>query len=154
MPKWDRLLAERRILVGMRARRSFDAIRELVELVAYDESIADPKDFLARLIQREKQLSSGIGKGVAVPHLHDDTITRQLLAIGTSGSGIEFGSPDGEPVRIVALLATPGKHHSQHMELLAALSRLLQQDSARQALVDAPDAAAVIEVFHGCGADA
>ena len=33
-----------------------------------------------------------------MPHLHDDTITRQLLAIGTSGSGIEFGSLDGEPV--------------------------------------------------------
>jgi mannitol/fructose-specific phosphotransferase system IIA component (Ntr-type) len=153
MGKWDRLLSESRILVGMKARRNFDAIRELVELLAGDGAIPDPKDFLARLIQREKGLSSGIGKGVAVPHLHDDSIPRQILAVGTSAAGIPFGSLDGEPVHIVALLATPNKHHEQHMELLASLSRLLQQDEARQALIQAVDVAAVLQVFGGMGAD-
>ena len=151
MVKWDRLLAASHIVVGMRARRSFDALRELVDVLAADHGVSDPKDFLARLIRREKQLSSGIGKGVAVPHLHDDSTARQLLAIGISPEGIPFGAPDGEPVQIVALLTTPQKHHQQHMELLAALSRLLQQEEARRALISAPDAAAVQAVFRGSG---
>jgi len=84
---------------------------------------------------------------VAVPHLHEEWIPCQLLAIGISTAGIAFNSIDGKPVHIMALLATPRKHQDQHMELLASLSRLLQQPAVRQALIEAPDAASVREVF-------
>ena len=106
MEKWDRLLCEKNILVEMKARRKFDAIRELAELLGDEDDVLDPKRFLADLIRREQQSSTGIGKGVAVPHAHEDSIRRQLLAIGISHDGIEFDSIDGEPVHIVALLAT------------------------------------------------
>jgi len=149
MEKWKRLLREGNILVGMRASRNFDAIRELAELLADDEEILDPKRLLADLIRREKQSSTGIGSGVAVPHAHEDSIQRQLLAVGISREGIEFNAIDGEPVHIVALLATPRKHQKQHMELLAALSRLLQQEQVRQNLIAAENAAEVIDIFLG-----
>lgn len=149
MEKWKRLLREGNILVGMQARRNFDAIRELAELLADDEEILDPKRFLADLIRREKQSSTGIGKGVAVPHAHEDSIQRQLLAVGISREGVEFNAIDGEPVHIIALLATPRKHQKQHMELLAGLSRLLQQEQVRQNLIAAKDAAEVIDIFMG-----
>lgn len=149
MEKWKRLLREENILVGMKASRNFDAIRELSGLLADDEEILDPKRFLADLIRREKQSSTGIGKGVAVPHAHEDSIQRQLLAIGISREGIEFNAIDGEPVHIVALLATPRKHQKQHMELLAALSRLLQQEQVRQNLIAAESPAEVIDIFLG-----
>ncbi|MBT4502661.1 MAG: PTS sugar transporter subunit IIA [Gemmatimonadetes bacterium] len=150
MEKWKRLLREENILVGMQASRNFDAIRELAGLLADDDDeILDPKRFLADLIRREKQSSTGIGKGVAVPHAHEDSIQHQLLAIGISREGIEFNAIDGEPVHIVALLATPRKHQKQHMELLAALSRLLQQEQVRQNLIAAENAAEVIDIFLG-----
>lgn len=147
MDKWDRVLREKNILVGLRARRNLDAIRELADVLANEPAIEDPKSFIADLIQREKLTTTGIGKGVAVPHTHGDTIDRPILAIGTSIQGIEFNSMDGEPVHIVALLATPKKHQKQHMELLAALSRLLQHEDVRRALVEAEDAAAVRAIF-------
>lgn len=149
MEKWDRILREKNILVGMKARRSIDAIRELSELLGEDDGVLDAKKFLADVIQREQQSSTGVGKGVAVPHAHEDSIARQLLAIGISPEGIDFRSIDGAPVHIVALLATPKKHQKQHMELLAALSRLLQQDEVRRSLVEARDAAEVMAIFTG-----
>jgi len=147
MVKWDRLLREKNILVDMQARRSLDAIRELVHLLEDEEAVLDPKRFLADLINREKQTPTGIGKGIAVPHVHEDSITRQLLAVGISREGIDFNAVDGEPVRIVALFATPRKHQKQHLELLAALSRLLQHEAVRESLTQAAEPVEVIDIF-------
>ena len=112
-----------------------------------DDAIGDHKQFLSDLIRREKESSTGIGKGIALPHAHADSIRRQILAVGISENGIDFSSVDGEPVRIVALLATPTRHQKQHMGLLAALSRLLQDKAVRQRLIEAADAAQVVGVF-------
>lgn len=147
MDKWERLLRKKNILVGMKARRNFDAIRELAMLLDEEDGVLDVKRLVAAVICREQQASTGIGKGVAVPHAYEDSITRQVLAIGISREGIDFKSIDGAPVHIVALLATPKKHQNQHMELLAALSRLLQHDEVRQNLIQAKDAAEVIDIF-------
>lgn len=147
MEKWDRILSESHILTDMQSRRKFDAIRELAGVLGKDDAIGDSKRFLANLIRREKQGSTGIGKGVAVPHVHEDSISRQVLAVGISRQGIEFNAIDGEPVHIIALLATPKRHHKQHMGLLAALSRMLQQGKVRSSLIEAPDAEKVLKIF-------
>ena len=147
MEKWERILDPSNVLVGLKAQRNFDAIRELASVLEDDGAVPDQKRFLADLIRREKQASTGIGKGVAVPHAHEDSIERQLLAIGISREGIDFASIDGEPVHIVALLATPRKHQKQHMELLAALSRRLQNEEVRQSLIQAADSAEVVDIF-------
>lgn len=147
MEKWDRILHASNVLMDLKAQRNFDAIRELASVLTDDGIVPDQKRFLADLIQREQQASTGIGKGVAVPHTHEDTIDRQLLAIGISQEGVDFASPDGAPVHIVALLATPRKHQKLHMELLAALSRLLQHEEVRERLINAADSAEVVEIF-------
>ena len=147
MIKWNRLLNPARVLVGIRSTRRFDAIRELAAVIGEDEAVGDPKRFLADLIRREKQGSTGIGHGVAIPHVHEDYIHRQILAIGVSSAGIDFAGLDDTPVRILALFASPKKHQKQHMELLAALSRHLQTAAVRDRLIAASEAADVVEVF-------
>lgn len=146
MEKWERILKPENVIVGMRSRRNLDAIRELAAV--FDEDVVpDGKRFIADVIQRERQASTGIGHGVAVPHAHDNIINRQLLAVGTSKEGIDFRSLDGEPVFIVALLATPQKHQKQHMDLLASLSRLLQHEDVRQSLIEAAEACEIVDIF-------
>ncbi len=147
MEKLKRLLDPSKVVLNLAAQRNFDAIRELATVVWQDEVVADRKNLLAALIRREQQASTGIGKGVAVPHAHEDGIQRQLLAIGISPAGIDFDAPDGQPVHIIALLVTPRKHQKQHMALLAALSQCLQQEKVRQGLLQAADAAEVVDIF-------
>ena len=74
MEKWERILDPSNVLVGLKAQRNFDAIRELASVLEDDGGVLDQKRFLADLIRREKQASTGIGKGVAVPHAHEDSI--------------------------------------------------------------------------------
>lgn len=147
MIKWQRILSENNIIVGLGAQRHLDAVRELAEVFKADEAIKDHKQFLSELLRREQQISTAIGKGVAVPHAHVECIQRQRLAIGISTKGIDFNAVDGQPVNIVALLATPVKHHPQHMELLGALSRLMQQNNIRQALIEATETTQVVEII-------
>ena len=147
MGKWARILKQEHVVVELTSTRKFDALRELTAVLEDEAAIDDLKQFLADLILREKQSSTGIGKGVAVPHAHEDSIRREVLAIGISKQGIDFDAIDGEPVHIMALLATPTKHQKKHMELLASLSRVLQDEATRTELVAAPDAAAIIEIF-------
>ena len=145
MVKWERILKPQHILIGLNSRRNFEAIRELAAV--FDADGVNIKSLVANIIKRERDSSTGIGKGVAVPHAHQDDIPHQLLAIGISHDGIDFSSIDDEPVKIIALLATPVKHQKQHMELLAALSRTLQRETLRSDLTSAVDSSEVIEVF-------
>ena len=147
MEKLKRILDPNKVVLNLAAQRNFDAIRELATVLLQDEVVPDQKLLLAALIRREQQASTGIGKGVAVPHAHEEEIQRQLLAIGISQAGIDFGAPDGQPVHIIALLVTPLKHQKQHMALLAALSQRLQQEEVRQRLLQAADAAEVVDIF-------
>ena len=146
MEKWERILKPENVIVRMQSRRNLDAIRELAAVLDED-AVPDSKRFIADVIQRERQASTGIGHGVAVPHAHDDSINRQMLAVGISEEGIDFRSLDGKPVFVVAMLATPKKHHKQHMDLLASLSRLLQHDDVRQSLTEAAEACEVVDIF-------
>ena len=149
MEKWERILDPSKVRVGLKAKRNFEAIRELATVLLQDEVVPDQKRLIAALIRREQQASTGIGKGVAVPHAHEDGIQRQLLAIGISQAGVDFSAPDGQLVHIIALLVTPLKHQKQHMALLAALSQRLQQEKVRQRLQQAADAAEIVDIFTG-----
>ena len=149
MEKWDRILKANHVVLELQADRKWDVIRELTAVLDAENAVVDLEQLLAAVIQRERESSTGIGSGVAIPHAHEDTIRRDFLAIGISRAGIEFDAIDGEPVHIVALLATPKKHQKRHMELLASLSRLLQDADVRARLLAASDVEAVIEVFKG-----
>ena len=149
MVKWDRLLNAERVVVGLRATRKFDAIREVAAVIEGDDAVGDYSRFLADVIKREKQGSTEIGYGVAIPHVHEEYIQRQILVLGISHEGIDFQGTDDTLVRIIAFFASPRKHQKQHMELLAALSRQLQAEATRERLISATDAAEVIEVFTG-----
>jgi fructose-specific phosphotransferase system IIA component len=147
MEKWDRILKANHVVLEFKADRKWDVIRELTAVLDAENAVVDLEQLLAAVIQRERESSTGIGSGVAIPHAHEDSIRREFLAIGISRAGIEFDAIDGEPVHIVALLATPKKHQKRHMELLASLSRLLQDPDVRARLLAANDVEAVIEVF-------
>ncbi len=145
--KWGRLLSAERIVVGLEATRNREAIRELAGVFEGDVAIEDYRALLTELMRREEHGWTCIGKGVAIPHVHEDTIRSPRMAIGTSRVGIEFGAQDGQPVQLIALLVTPKKHQTQHLELLAALSRLVQVDEVRLKLIQAADAAEILAIF-------
>jgi len=115
------------------------------------ESLAsvDSDQAMAVIMEREKLGSTGIGHGVAIPHGRLPELDAPLTALIRHHDGIDFDAIDGQPVHIIVLLLAPMHEDRSHLNLLAGLARSLQQESVRQAIMQATTAEEVSALFAG-----
>ena len=93
-------------------------------------------------------MSTAIGEGIAIPHGHVDKGPAIQGVMGICREGIDFDAPDGEPVRLILLIATPQDKRELHLKVLASLSRMMSNPKIRNRLIAAlspEDAMEVIE---------
>ena len=130
------------ISTRLRARTKRDAIAELVGLLEVAHGIESQGEILVRVMHREEGQTTGIGNGVAIPHGKARAVDRMVAACGVSADGVDFDSVDGEPVTLFVLLAAPESVGSLQVKVLANISRVLKEESVRQALreADSPEA--------------
>jgi mannitol/fructose-specific phosphotransferase system IIA component (Ntr-type) len=105
-------------------------IRELVESLraaGYFKG-ADPEDIIRAILKREQIASTGIGRGVAIPHAKHNSAERLVGTIALSKGGVPFESVDGEPVFIFVLLISPQDRPGDHLRALENISRSLRDD--------------------------
>jgi PTS system nitrogen regulatory IIA component len=96
---------------------------------------------LAReLREREALGPTALGGGVAVPHCRVRGLARLTVVIGRHAEGVEFGAPDGVPVRLFVAVAAPAASPAEHLRLLARLARLLRDRSRVTRLLEAEPA--------------
>jgi nitrogen PTS system EIIA component len=86
------------------------------------------------VIKRENEASTGIGKGVAVPHVKHESVTEPVAAVGCSAEGIDFASLDKQPVYSVFLLLSPADNPDKHLQAMETIFRNLQKDDFRRFL--------------------
>jgi PTS system fructose-specific IIA component/PTS system nitrogen regulatory IIA component len=102
-----------------------EAIEVLVRRLA--EAGAIPPDqqsaIAAAVLDREELGTTGIGRGVAVPHAKHSAVERVVAALAYSPTGLDFNSIDGEPVHLICLLISPLQGSTDHLLALQALSR-------------------------------
>lgn len=106
------------------------AIREMVESLRDAGSIAteDMESIVRAIIKREEVGSTGIGKGVAVPHAKHPRVKRILGMVARSTKGVEFNALDGQPVKLFFLLISPPDAAAAHIMALERIFTLLKND--------------------------
>lgn len=136
------LLNAQAITTRLRSRTKRDTIAELVDLLEAAHGLSSKGEILDRVLRREAMMSTGIGNGVAIPHGKARLVDRLVAACGVSPEGLDFESVDGEPATLFILLVAPETGGAMHVKVLANISRLLKEESVRQALreADTPDA--------------
>ena len=97
------LLNTKNILTEFKSENKNDVINELVDLLKGDERIVDLEEIRKCVFEREEKMSTGVGKGFAIPHGKTNSVTDILAAFGKSKTPIEYNSLDGEPVHLVFL---------------------------------------------------
>ena len=124
-------------------------IRELVQsLVDHGALPAEQFETVARsAINRENQGSTGFGKGVAVPHVKHEFITKLTATIGRSSAGIDFAALDRAPVYTVVLLISPASEPEAHLAAMEKIFRHLQRENFRRFLRQAQGAEAIVELI-------
>ncbi len=111
-------------------------VRELVQSLADHGAV--PQELVDTLvrstIQRENQGSTGFGKGVAVPHVKHEKVTKLIATIGRSSHGVDFAALDRSPVYMVFLLLSPKSDPDAHLAAMEKIFRHLQRDNFRRFL--------------------
>ena len=90
---------------------------------------ADVEDVIRAVLKRELLGSTGIGRGVAIPHTKHNSVERLIGTVALSNKGIAFDSLDGEPVHVFVLLISPQDRPGDHLRALENVSRSLRDDS-------------------------
>ena len=107
------------------------AIRELVAgLVASQDIMEGEQEGIIKAIMKREELgSTGIGRGVAVPHTKHPSVNRLIGTVGVSVAGVDFNSLDGEKVQLFFLLISPPDRPGDHLRALENISRQLRDDT-------------------------
>jgi PTS system fructose-specific IIC component len=110
-------------------------IKELIEILASHGIFEDSDAVFQAVMEREKIMTTGVGRSVAIPHCKKDECKEFAIALGLNTEGVDFHSIDQQPVRIVFLLVGPEDNPGIHIRLLSRVSRLISKDSLRDALL-------------------
>ena len=93
-------------------------------------------------------MSTGVGKGFAIPHGKTNSITDILAAFGKSEKQIDYDALDGEPVQLIFLLIGKDAFVGKHIKLLSRISRLMNSDEFREKLVNSKDKNEILQIFQ------
>src|SRR5579884_515579 len=138
------------IVADVTATTKEGVIRELVESLrgaGYFKG-ADPEDIVRAILKREQIASTGIGRGVAIPHAKHNSAERLVGTVALSKGGVPFDSVDGEPVYIFVLLISPQDRPGDHLRALENISRSLRDDGFVRKLRQATSRDAVWTVLE------
>ncbi len=116
---------------GLSKRQALD---QLVEALAAGDAVTDREAFSRAVYEREAVQSTGIGGGVAIPHVRIKEVMRPTIGVGVSQSGIEFGALDSAPAHAVVLFAMPAGSQKQYLNLLAQVMLALKTPGFRERL--------------------
>jgi len=134
------------ILMEMRAETKDEALGELVDLLCSTYKLKDRAVILDAILKRERQQSTGVGMGLAVPHAKTPVVDRLHVAFGRSSGGIDFDSADGEKARLFFILVSPRDVSGPHIKALAGISRLIKHEQFRDAVIACSDEKTFVEL--------
>jgi PTS system nitrogen regulatory IIA component len=119
------------IIPELSATTKEGVIREMVESLRNAGQFrgTDPEDIVRAILKRELLGSTGIGRGVAIPHTKHTSADRLLGTVALSKAGVAFDSLDGDPVHIFVLLVSPQDRPGDHLRALENVSRSLRDDA-------------------------
>jgi len=134
------------IIAQLKSSERDAVIEELVQALKDHKKIkaADVKMLVQAVIARENEASTGIGKGVAVPHVKHEVIKEPVAVVGGSQGGIDFASLDKQPVYSVFLLLSPASDPDKHLQAMETIFKNLQKDDFRRFLRQAETVEAMI----------
>jgi PTS system fructose-specific IIA component len=139
-------------VLGFAPADKWDAIGQLVEHAVATGRLpaAAAPGVRDAVIQRERSMSTGMERGVAIPHAACEALERVQAVVGIVGAkgGLPFDSIDAQPSRIIVLLLIPRAQKLVHIRTLAEIARVLGHDAVREALLAARTGAEAWEALR------
>lgn len=131
------LLDKRSICLTAAPGTKGEALDQVIEMMVKSGKINDVEGFRKQVYAREEESTTGIGEGIAIPHGKCAAVAKPGLAAMVVKDGVDFDSLDGEPVRLIFLIAAPNTKDNIHLDVLSKLSVLLMDEAFVNGLLGA-----------------
>ncbi|AVM23631.1 PTS fructose transporter subunit IIABC [Bacillus pumilus] len=146
--KITELLTKHTIKLQLDSQQKEAVIEELVTVLDTAGKLNDKEGYKAAVINREKQSSTGIGEGIAIPHAKTASVKEPAIAFGRSTSGVDYESLDAQPSHLVFMIAATEGANNTHLEALSRLSTLLMREEIRKQLLEAASEDEIIDIIN------
>ena len=147
----DRILSPERVRSNVPAGSRKRTLQVLGEIFADADPDLSALSVFDRLVARERLGSTGLGEGCALPHARVPGLGRTLAAFLRLRRGVDFDSPDHEPVDLVFGLLVPEESTDEHLEILAAIAGVFSDERVRSSVRSVDEPARIREVLVGNG---
>ena len=114
------------IKIGLEAEDKEEAFEELVDAFCHASHLHVREDVLDAIREREHKMSTGIQKGIAVPHGRTSSVDKVYGVLGISRRGIDYDALDNQPVYLLFLILAPQAESELHLRILKRLSEMLE----------------------------
>jgi mannitol/fructose-specific phosphotransferase system IIA component (Ntr-type) len=143
-------LERRLVFGGVSAADRDDVIRAVVDCVVEAGGLDRRKaSFVLRFVkERERVGTTGIGRGIALPHCKTNVVDRPLVAFARLSAAVDYGATDGEPVHSVFLIASPPESADLHVAILRTVAKLARDDYYARILRNTTDPGSLFELFR------
>lgn len=131
-----------------KARNKERILTRLVDLLELSGKTVNRSKLLTDFINREKKATTGIGDGIAVPHVRSMQAKALIIGFARAKKGYDFESLDGEPTRLFFVMAAPPYDDNLYLKVFKALSESLQYESFREELLQVEEPYEVIRAFR------
>ncbi|MGB0404825.1 MAG: PTS fructose transporter subunit IIABC, partial [Fusobacterium sp.] len=135
------------INLNLLAKNKNAVIDELVDMLFENGKLNDREDYKKEILKREKQSSTGLEEGIAIPHAKTAAVKVPTVAIGISKEGIDYDSLDNEPSKIFFMIAAPESATDSHIEVLSQLTTSLLEDEVREGILKATSKEEIIDIL-------
>ena len=142
------LLTVELVLPALIAREKDEVMQTLAAHVSRHRPELDHGRLVTALQERERQMTTALTDGVAIPHAKLPGLPHMVAAFGRSLGGIDCDSHDGRPTHLFLLVVAPAEEPGAHLRVLAAASRLLHDDRCRTRLMQADDEIALLAALR------
>lgn len=151
--KIEDLLSPDLMIMDLKATTQEEAIKEMADLEVKQDVVNNEDEFIKSIWAREKESTTGIGDGIAMPHARNKYINRAAVLFAKSPKGIDYNSLDGQPVHLFFMITAPAGADNTHLQALAKLSSLLINPDVVNALKAATKPEEVIDIFKKAEAE-
>ena len=138
------------VIPDLQAATREEAIEQLVTALAEAGAISKKsvKEANQQVLARENQATTGIGKGIALPHAKIKSVKKVVGAIGRSSRGIDFSALDSKPVYIVLLLLSNPENPDEHLQAMETIFKHVQRDMFRKFLRQSETREAIVDLIQ------
>ncbi len=142
------LLQHGAVQVQLPGESKEEVLRAMLNMLENHPNVKDFAGVREAVFQREEMMSTGVGKGLAIPHAKTGAVDGMVAAFATTANPIEYGSIDDVPVNMLFLMISTDRAKTQHIKLLSRVSRLMNEDSFRRRLMEAQLSEDVLQIFQ------